>query len=56
MFDLKRYVVAWAIVAAAALAGGCSSSSGGQKTFEGFTRTQANLSAAQNDQRSFCNP
>jgi len=49
MFDLKRYVVAWAIVAAAALAGGCSSSSGGQKTFEEFTRTQANLSAAQND-------
>ena len=40
-FDLKRYAVAWGIVAvAAALAGGCSSSSGGQKTFEGFTKTQ----------------
>jgi hypothetical protein len=49
MFDLKRYAVVCGIVAAAALAGGCSSSSGGQKTFEGFTKTQTSLAAAQNE-------
>jgi hypothetical protein len=49
MFHLKRYAVALGLVAVAALAVGCSSSSGGQKTFEGFTKTRTNLAAAQND-------
>jgi hypothetical protein len=49
MFYLKRYAVAWGIVAVAALGGGCSSSSGGQKTFEGFTKTRSTLAAAQTD-------
>ena len=50
MFDLKRYAVAGVILAAAALAcGGCSSSSGGQKTFDGFAKTRTNLAAAQNE-------
>jgi hypothetical protein len=49
MFQLKRYAVACGIVAVVALAGGCSSSSGGQKTFESFTKTQSTLAAAQSD-------
>ena len=49
MFQLKRYAVACGIVAAMALAGGCSSSSGGQKTFQSFTKTQSTLAAAQSD-------
>jgi hypothetical protein len=49
MFYLKRYAAAWGIVAFAALACGCSSSSGGQKTFESFTKTQSTLAGAQTD-------
>jgi len=51
MSHLTRYAVAWTMVAmaVAALAGGCSSSSGGQKTFESFTKTQSTLAAAQRD-------
>ena len=49
MFHLKRYAVAWGIVAVAVLVGGCSSSSGGQKTFESFTKTRTTLASAQND-------
>jgi len=51
MFDRKRSAVVWTIVAAAILAAaaGCSSSTGGQKTFEGFTKTQGNLAAAQTE-------
>ena len=51
MSHLTRYAVSWTIVAMAlaALAGGCSSSSGGQKTFESFTKTQSTLAGAQTD-------
>jgi len=44
MSHLTRYAVAWTMVAmaVAALAGGCSSSSGGQKTFESFTKNLNN--------------
>jgi hypothetical protein len=49
MFQMKRYAVAWGIVVVAALASGCSSSSGGQKTFESFTKTRSTLATAQTD-------
>jgi hypothetical protein len=49
MFQMKRYAVAWGIVVVAALASGCSSSSGGQKTFESFTKTRSTLATAQSD-------
>src|SRR5687767_7144483 len=49
MLQLKRYALAWWMAVVAALVCGCSSSSGGEKTFEGFTKTRASLASAQND-------